>query len=322
MLYVIIKNVKIGGKMNQILFVQDKHRNNPADTKKIVFFFAVTITIFGLILLAQGIYGAYTSYQEQLLADNISSEVTQIQLSQTDDGNVLITVESQNAISELIYNWNSEASQTISENGKTTIQETITMPVGENTLTVRTIDVNGNETTKQETFTLNVDKPVINLSLLGDKIKITVTSKVDLSYITYKWNSDNEERIDMLTYEDKTTLETEIDIPVGQNTLLVTAVDIYENTAEKSQEIRGVTKPKSQPVIQGNYIFFEVTADENIEKVEFSLNDKAYVISSDVIGESNTVKYRLELNPGMNYLKITTTTVSGFVVEELWTYNY
>lgn len=308
--------------MNQILFVQDKHKNNPEDTKKIVLFFAVTIIIFGFILLAQGIYGAYKNYQDDLLESNISSEITQIQLSQTDDGNILITVESQNAISELIYNWNSDASQTISQNGKTTIQETITMPVGENTLTVKTIDINGKQTVKQETFTLNVDKPVINLSLIGDKIKVTVTSKVDLSYITYKWNSDNEEKIDMLTYEDKTTIEKEIDIPIGQNTLLVTAVDIYENKTEKSQAIKGVTKPKSKPVIQGDYIFFEVTADENIEKVEFSLNDKPYVINSDVIGESNTVKYRLKLNPGMNYLKITTTTVSGIVGEDLWTYNY
>ena len=291
--------------MNQILYVQERNANSSVDTKKIVLFFAVTIIIFGLILLGQGAYNLYQNYQNELLTENITSEITQIALSQTDDGNVLVTVESQNPISELIYNWNSDASQTISEDGKTTIQETITMPVGENTLTVRTIDAYGNEAIKQETFTLNVDKPVITLSLVGDKIKITVNSKADLSYITYKWNSETEQRIDMLTYEDKTTLETQIDIPVGQNTLLVTAVDIYENMSEKSQEIKGVTKPKSQPVIQGNYIFFEVTADENIEKVEFSLNDKAYVISSDVIGESNTVKYRLELNPGMNYLKIT-----------------
>ena len=308
--------------MNQILYVQERNANSSVDTKKIVLFFAVTIIIFGLILLGQGAYNLYQNYQNELLTENITSEITQIALSQTDDGNVLVTVESQNPISELIYNWNSDASQTISEDGKTTIQETITMPVGENTLTVRTIDAYGNEATKQETFTLNVDKPVITLSLVGDKIKITVNSKADLSYITYKWNSETEQRIDMLTYEDKTTLETQIDIPVGQNTLLVTAVDIYENMSEKSQEIKGVTKPKSQPVIQGNYIFFEVTADENIEKVEFSLNDRPYIINKDVIGESNTVKYRLQLEPGMNYLKITTTTVSGVVGEDLWTYNY
>ena len=228
--------------MNQILFVEDKKRNNPEDTKKIVLFFAVTIIVFGLILFGQGVYGVYKNSTNK--NEKGGTETTQIKLSQTDTGDVLIAVESKTAISELIYNWNSDASQTISENGKTSIQETITMPTGENTLTVKTIDANGNQTTKQDTFTLNVDKPEINLSLVGNNIKITVNSKTDLSYITYKWNSDEEQKIDMLTYEDKTVLEKELEIPVGTNTLSVTAVDTHENKSEKSQEIKGVTKPK------------------------------------------------------------------------------
>ena len=83
------------------------------------------------------------------------------------------------------------------------------MPVGQNTLIVKTIDVNSNEETKQDTFTLNVDKPEINLSLVGSNLKITVNSKVDLSYITYKWNTNDEQKIDMLTFEDKTKFEKE-----------------------------------------------------------------------------------------------------------------
>ena len=309
--------------MNQILFIQNKKRNNPTDTKKIVLFFAVAIIVFGLILLGQGGYGVYKNNENNNVTEEV--ETTKIQLSQTDSGNVLVTVESKTAISELIYNWNSDASQTISENGKTTIQETITIPVGQNTLTVKTIDVNGNQKTKQETFTLNVDKPTINLSLVGNNIKITVNSKVDLSYITYKWNSDEEQKTDMLTYEDKTTFEKEIEIPKGTNTLLVTAVDIYENKSEKSQEIKGVTKPKSSPVIQGEYIFFVVTADENISQVDFTFNGKNYTIKKEVIessGNSKRVTYRMKLEKGMNYLTIKTTTESGITGEDVWKYEY
>lgn len=309
--------------MNQILFIQNKKRNNPKDTKKIVLFFAVAIIVFGLILFGQGVYGVYKNNENKNVTEEV--ETTKIQLSQTDSGNVLVTVESKTAISELIYNWNSDASQTISENGKTTIQETITIPVGQNTLTVKTIDVNGNQKTKQETFTLNVDKPTINLSLVGNNIKITVNSKVDLSYITYKWNSDEEQKTDMLTYEDKTTFEKEIEIPKGTNTLLVTAVDIYENKSEKSQEIKGVTKPKSSPVIQGEYIFFVVTADENISQVDFTFNGKNYTIKKEVIessGNSKRVTYRMKLEKGMNYLTIKTTTESGITGEDVWKYEY
>ena len=309
--------------MNQILFVEDKKRNNPEDTKKIVLFFAVTIIVFGLILFGQGVYGVYKNSTNK--NEKGGTETTQIKLSQTDTGDVLIAVESKTAISELIYNWNSDASQTISENGKTSIQETITMPTGENTLTVKTIDANGNQTTKQDTFTLNVDKPEINLSLVGNNIKITVNSKTDLSYITYKWNSDEEQKIDMLTYEDKTVLEKELEIPVGTNTLSVTAVDTHENKSEKSQEIKGVTKPKSSPVIQGEYIFFIVTADENISQVDFVFNGKNYTIKKEVIessGNTKKVTYKMKLQKGMNYLKIKTTTESGVIGEDIWKYEY
>lgn len=307
--------------MNQILFVEDKKRNNPEDTKKIVLFFAVIIIIFGLTLFGEGIYGVYQNNKNV----KEETETTQIELSQTSSGDVLITVESQTAISELIYNWNSDASQTISGNGNTTMQETVTMPVGENTLTVKTIDVNGKQTTKQDTFTLNVDKPVVSLSLVGNNIKITVNSKADLSYITYRWNSEEEQKIDMLTYEDKTVFEKEIEIPVGTNTLLVTAVDTYENKSEKSQEIKGVTKPKSSPVIQGEYIFFVVTADENISQVDFVFNGKNYTIKKEVIessGNAKRVTYRMKLEEGMNYLKIKTTTESGITGEDVWKYEY
>ena len=307
--------------MNQILFVEDKKRNNPEDTKKIVLFFAVIIIIFGLTLFGEGIYGVYQNNKNV----KEETETTQIELSQTSSGDVLITVESQTAISELIYNWNSDASQTISGNGNTTMQETVTMPVGENTLTVKTIDVNGKQTTKQDTFTLNVDKPVVSLSLVGNNIKITVNSKADLSYITYRWNSEEEQKIDMLTYEDKTVFEKEIEIPVGTNTLLVTAVDTYENKSEKSQEIKGVTKPKSSPVIEGEYIFFVVTADENISQVDFVFNGKNYTIKKEVIessGNAKRVTYRMKLEEGMNYLKIKTTTESGITGEDVWKYEY
>lgn len=309
--------------MNQILFVEDKKRNNPEDTKKIVLFFAVIIIVFGLILFGQGVYGVYKDHQNSSVKEE--SETTQINLSQTDSGDVLITVESKTVISELIYNWNSDASQTISGNGNTSMQETITMPTGENTLTVKIIDVNGKQTTKQNTFTLNVDKPEINLSLVGNNIKITVNSKADLSYVTYRWNSDEEQKIDMLTYEDKTVLEKEVEIPVGTNTLLVTAVDTYENKSEKSQEIKGVTKPKSSPVIQGEYIFFIVTADENINQVDFVFNNKNYTIKKEVIessGNPKRVTYRMKLEKGMNYLKIKTTTESGVIGEDIWKYEY
>lgn len=306
--------------MNQILFIQDKKRNNPEDTKKIVLFFAVVIIIFGLILFGQGVYAVYKNNAKKDVNVKSENEMTQIQLSQIEGGKILITVESQTAISELIYFWNSEASNTISENGKTTIQETIEAPVGENTLTVKTIDMEGREASKQQLFTLNVEKPTINLSLIGDNIKIIVNSKTELSYITYQWNSDKEEKIDMVTYEDKTTLEKEIEIPVGQNTLKVVAVDTYDNKSEKSLEVRGVKKPTiDNPKLKDGVLYFEVVADEEIKEIIYFLNDKNYIINSDVIKNAKKFKYQVKLDSGTNVFKISATTVSGVNIKKMWT---
>ena len=303
--------------MNQILFIQEKRRMNPQDTKNIVLVFAISIIIFGLIMFIEGIYGVHIYNENKIIAQN-QEEKTQIQLSQTNDGNILITVESQTAISELIYFWNSDASQTISQNGRTTIQETITMPVGENTLTVKTIDANGDEKIEQDTFILNVDKPVITLSsVVGNNLKISVESKVEISYVTYKWNSEQEQKFDMLTFADKTKFEKQIPILTGQNTLLVTAIDIYGNMSEKSLEVKGVPI-EIKPVVQGENIFIEIISDEKIIQVDYTFNGTTGIISKEVIegaGQTNRVTYRIKLQEGWNYLKVQATTESNVTSE-------
>ena len=132
----------------------------------------------------------------------------------------------------------------------------------------------------------------------------------------------DEQKIDMLTFQDKAKFEKEIEIPKGQNKLLITAVDIYGNKSEKSQEVKGVPVT-IKPVIQGNYIFFEATADESIKQVEFQFNGQNYIIGSDVIKGQKRVTYRIELQQGWNYLKITVTTSSGVKSNpQVWKYEY
>ena len=282
--------------MNQILFTQDKRNSNSQDTKKIVLFFAVSLIIFGLVLFGQGVYGIVKKDSTQVNKDD---ETTTISLQQNNSGEVIINVNSQTIISELIYYWNSEASQTISGNGNTTMQQIITMPAGQNTLTVKTIDVNGKQKTETQTFKLDVDKPNISLSVIGNKIKIAVDSKADLAYVTYKWNNEQEKKMDMTTFEDKAKFETEIEIPKGKNTLMITAVDIYENKSEKSQEINGISKPVIEPTINEPYITFTVTSEEDdIKTIEFVYNGKNYKITEDAIKKSQNAKkvsYKLTL---------------------------
>ena len=87
--------------MNQILFTETKKRSSTQDTKKIVLFFAITIIIFGLILLGQGVYGVYSKSKDSK-DKNISDEETNIQLETLSDSKIQISVKSKVGISELI----------------------------------------------------------------------------------------------------------------------------------------------------------------------------------------------------------------------------
>jgi len=319
--------------MNQILQVQETKRNSkPIDTKKVVLFFAVCLIIFGIILLGQGAYSVYQNKINEKVTPSTPDGSGSVQepeylpptitLTKTEDNKVIINVESMVAISHIIYDWNNSTAQTLDETGKTNIEEIIDIPVGENVLNISVIDSNGEETKKSETYVVEASKPVIELSVVGNDIKITVTSEVELSYVTYKWNSEEEKKQDMLTFEDRTKFEKKLEIPKGQNTLKIVAVDINNNQSEKSQEIKGVTKAKTSTIVRGEYLHFTVTGEENIKTVEFEFNGKKYLMNTDTFGETKVVNYKMKMISGWNYLKIISTTQSEAQDTSVWKYEY
>ena len=322
--------------MNQILQVQETKRNSkPVDTKKVVLFFAVSILIFGLIMLGQGAYNIYLAKVNEKVNpqnppvssgnDDTPIEIITpptITLTQTEDNKLIINVESQTAISHIIYNWNNEAAQTLDETGKTNIEEILDIPTGENTFNLSVIDANGTETKEQKQFVVEVSKPVIELSVVGNNIKINVTSEVELSYVTYRWNLEVEKKDDMTTYENRAKFEKTLEIPKGQNTLKIIAVDKNGNKTEKSQEIKGVTKAKTTVIAKGKYLDFTIIGEDNIKTVEFEFNGKKYIMNTDTFGQTKTVHYMVEMIKGMNYLKITSTTQNNAVDTTVWKYEY
>lgn len=322
--------------MNQILQVQENKKNsNSTDTKKVVLFFAVAIIIFGIILLGQGAYSVYQIKINEKATPTIPGNnnnnndnqdeieyTPTVTLTKTEDNKVIINVESQIAISHIIYDWNYETAQTLEETGKTNIEEVIDLPSGENTLNVSIIDSKGKETKVSKTFTVEVSKPVIELSVVGSDIKINVTSKTELAYVTYKWNLEQEKKVDMTTYEDKTKFEKTLKIPKGKNTLKIVAVDINENSTEKSQEIEGKSKAKTRVIARENYLDFIVEAEENIKTVEFIFNGKKYLMDTTTFGETKTVHYKVPMVSGWNYLKVISTTQGDVKDTSLWKYEY
>lgn len=318
--------------MNQILQVQEKRNKNKSssvDIKKVILFFSVCLIIFGIIMIGQG---AYSVYQNQINKPvepdqgenlDILEYIPDILLTQTEDNKLKINVNSQIAISHIIYNWNNDNAVTLDELGKTNIEEIIDIPAGESVINISIIDTNGKETKKQATYIVEQSKPVIELSVVGNNIKIIVTSEVELSYVTCKWNLEEEQKYDMITFENKKKFEKELEIPKGQNTLKIVAVDNNEVKTEKSQEIKGIAKLKDPKVIvSGEYISFSFNAEENMKTVEFIFNGKKYLMNTDTFGTTKEVKYKMKMISGWNYLKIIGKTENGAENTTIWKYEY
>lgn len=311
--------------MNQILYAEEPKRNNPIDKKKILLFFAIAIAIFGIVLVIVAVSTIGKNKKNEKTnkgQDTHEVPVPIVTLAQEGDEKAVINVESETAISHIIYSWNNESAQTIEETGKTTVEEILDIPVGENILYVSAIDTNGNETKQQKTYVLEATKPVIELSVIGNNIKIKVTSETELSYVSYKWNSESEVKDDMYTYEDRTIYEKTIEIPTGENTLKIEAEDINRNKNEKSQDIKAYPKAVTQVVSENGYLDFTVTGTDNIETVEFELNGNKYTMNTDTFGQTNVVHYKVKMDNGWNYLAITSTTVNKATDTTYWKYEY
>lgn len=299
--------------MNQILQVgENKKQHNSSNIKNILiilFFIAIFIG------LAFGGYYIYTNIMDgniQLPVFTTTKSETTITLTKVDRNIITINVQNEKGLSKVTYSLNGVEAQVIEINGDTFIEESIVdVPVGENTVHVLAIDSKGRETEKQENIIIDAPKPEIELSVVGNDIKITITSETELSEIKYKWNEENEKKENMATYENKNSFEKKLEIPIGKNTLTIIATDINGETTEKTQTIKGVTKATTTTNVEGEYLHFTVIGKENIEKVEFVFNGKKYLMNTSTFGETKKVHYKVKLIDGKNTLTITSTTQSG-----------
>lgn len=292
--------------MNQILATDNtsnkKTRNTgPTDIKKVLKVFLISMLIFGVFLIGLGIYSIYKQNK------NENQEFTKpvITIAQKDDETVLLTVSHDKAIETIEYSWNDEEIETITGNGRKYIEQEITIPGGTNKLTVKAIDTNGQEISTSKEYET---KDIINIETAGNKLKITAENSNEISYMTYRWDEEEETRVEI----NSKTIEQEIDIPVGEHTLTVILVDINNETITKEQKVKGVMKPT-----------IEVTLDDAKENYLITIKDETGLSKVDVIirGETTSVtvedgkkelKYKIKLNDGdENKLEITAYNTDG-----------
>ena len=147
----------------------------------------------------------------------------------------------------------------------------------------------------------------INIEVSGNKIRITYEGDTIISYMTYRWDEEEETRIDI----NNTQIEQEIETMKGTHKLTVIVVDVNNNTETKEIEVQGVTKPKLEvkPDDSGNNFVVIMSDEQGLERVEFIINEtKKYRVMLDGKTEH---EFSYPLEEGENKLNVTVYNTSG-----------
>lgn len=248
--------------LNQILFINDK-KGNGTDINKIIKFFAIVVIIFGLTMAGQGTFAMAGKAKEKNAIPNLS-------VQNLNDGNISIIVVHNKEIDSITYTWNDEEQEEIGGAGRKEIEEKIPAKGGTNTLKVTVIDIEGKSNVFENEYTIeDTKKPELKFEVTGNKIKITATDETEISYITYRWNEEEEEKIEATDMEE---IIQEIDIKEGTNTITVVAVDGNNNMTEKEQEIKGLSKPTIDAWKEEGQLVLRFKHEKGIGKIKIIYN--------------------------------------------------
>ena len=323
--------------MNQILDYSNINSNgngkygggNRNSSDKIVKVFAIMLFIFAVFLIVSGII-SFTKNKKDTSGATANAGTTQngqatIEATVDEENEkVLIVVDHTKEIKKVVYKWNSQPERNIQGNGENHLEKTIDLLYGNSTLNIKAIDVDGGETTQSFSFetSVGIDKisPEITLGYQGNKLIITATDETEMSYITYKWNEDEEIILEIdEDAEDKTVMVEEVDILMGENVITITAVDAANNPKIESQVITGVTKPEIivNLIGEGEGDTLQITCkhEQGIKEIYYTLNDRPY---QWVVPEGENypeVSFTQPFDEGYNRIKLKVTSVDDIPAE-------
>ncbi len=309
--------------VNQILSVSDnkktkKNFSSNIEIKKIIKFFIIILIIFSISCI--GVIGYSFAKNNNM---SIGASKPEVSVEKQNEELVVIA-SSKKGVDRIEYKWNEDGeTQTINVNGQEYIEQNIELPVGSNTLKLVVYDINGKTAGYEKKYAVEAKAPQLALEGSSGKLKITAKDNEQMAYITYRWDDGDEEKIEP-TENSLAQIETEIDIPKGQHTITVVAVNKKNLTTEKTQEVKGVVKPIITVVQDAENLknlILSVSDEEAIKTIEFTLNGKTYEIDLSNYQEKQ-IQYRIEMKEGENNITVTATNFDGAKGEFEGTCNY
>lgn len=314
--------------MNQILDYNPNKSSGggSSGSDKVTRVFALILICFAICLAGVGIYNLMNNKTK---TETPTSSATQAKItvekamSTKEEGKevILIKVSHDKVIKKLIYSWDSDKETTIQGEEKSTMEREIPLYQGNHTLNIKVVDIDGVETMHQEPIESETGEdqiaPEIKLSVTdAKKLKITATDETEISYVTYRWNDEEEQRVDV-SEEDKKKIEFEIDILKGKNDIVVIAVDANNRVTNEQQSFTGVTKPDITVTISADKKAVEIKCfhENGIKEIGLNINGTDYDVD---LGEDPLTEVNLppiDLPEGENEVKVTARSVDDTVTE-------
>lgn len=308
--------------MNQILDYDPgkKSGGSSSGSDKVVRVFAVLLVIFALGLLISGGIGIYKNKQTKKSSSNTPTYAT-VTAEQTEDGKITVSVSHDKAIEEMFYSWNTSAERSVKGDGSKTLKEELDAPAGTNTLHIKVVDVNGVETSFEKEFTTeqgsDIINPVISITVVDGegedklkKLKITATDETSLDFITYRWNDEEETKVEAEESNQK-ELVIELDILRGTNDITVVAVDSSKNTTTETKSFTALTKPEVVVTLSpdGSQLEVQTTHEKGIAKIYYTLNGREFLKEFTSEETATALNFAQPLDVGYNRFILTVTSV-------------
>ena len=302
--------------MNQILdYTPNKSPKKSSSSDTVVRVFAILLVIFSLCLLGSGLYSIYKNKEAEKQVEETPTYAT-IEAVQEND-QAVITITHDKIIESMVYSWNSDAERSVKGDGQKTLEKVLDLPAGENTLHIKVIDVNGVETSFSQEFTaesgLDIMNPVISLSIVDGEtekmLRITATDETKIDFITYRWNDEEEVKVE--AEDNDKEIVAEIAIMRGTNDITIVAVDSENNTTTETKSYTGLTKPEIVVTLSedGSTLVIKTTHENGIKKIYYTLNDNPY--EGEFEDSPKEIEFTHALDVGYNRIILTVTSVDG-----------
>lgn len=295
--------------MNQILSVNpnNSRKSNKSSIHSILVVFSIILMLFGLGIASTGVYSYYKNISNKennnLAVSSNTKPVISIERENSSKIKILVTHDKE--LASVKYSINNEDFIEIETNGKSEIKEDINLKPGNTEIQIIAEDINGMKASRESTFEVE-QKPDIQLEQVENQIQITTQSQINIDYILYYWDND-EENAKKYTINDVKNV-TLVDVLEGTHTLNIIAVDTEGNENTKVQKTKGVLKPTVKVQTNGKVFRIKASDNESLSKIEITLNSNE-TITEDINSKDYTKD--IDLEEGENILSVKVYNVNG-----------